>query len=101
MNPILHIILEEQGKRFLLQSLLCANVKCFPMLFPEMYKIKQLIKQLHFRRFNSPEKESVKIHAPTFVPLYPFKSLSKAFILQGISQETGRNTAMSSTANKA
>lgn len=34
------------------------------MLFPEMYRLNQLIKQLQFRRFSSTEKESVKNHAP-------------------------------------
>lgn len=40
-------------------------------------------------------------HAPIFVPFLidNCKSLSKPFILQGIYQETGVDTAMDSTAN--
>lgn len=103
MNPILHIIWQENSQYFLLRSLLCKHVKRFPMLFPEVYSPKQQIKRLHFRRFNSPEKDSVKHQAPGFVPfmIYDCKSLYELFILQGISQDTGLDTAMNSTVNMA
>lgn len=87
MNLILHIFLEEKRSTFspTTLQLVHENVKCFPVLFPEVYRIKELIKQLRLRRFNSPEKESVKNHAPIFVlfMIYDCKSL------QGIFQQTG------------
>jgi len=53
------------------------------MLFPEVYRQNQLIKQLHFRRFSSPEKESEKNHTSIFVSfmIYDCINLPKPFIL--------------------
>lgn len=91
MDSILHIILWDKYQPFALQSLLCENVKCLTMLFPEVYRLKGLITQLHFRRFDSPEKVSVKNDVPIFVPfmIYDCKSLFKPLIQKDISQEMG------------
>lgn len=103
MDSILHIILQDKNQPFALQSLLCENVKCLTMLFPEVYRLKRLITQLNFRRLNSPEKVSVKNDAPIFVPfmIYDFKSLFKPLILKDISQETDFDASMNFTANIA